>query len=966
MVKLLFTLFCLPLFCLAQNTIGFPEVVNYSKQQYKGGLQSWDIKQDKNGVIYIANNEGLLSFDGRYWNLYPLPNKTIVRSVEIGPDNYLYVGGQDEMGYFKPASNGTLEYHSLISLIKEKDKSFGDIWDIVTQGKNIFFRSNSLLFQYNNGNITSVKAPFEWEFLGTCNGQVYAQDLKNGLLVFKNNIWQPVLGNNKLPVNDYISSITGFKNGLQLITTIKSGLYRLEADGIKPFLSANNNLFSEARIYSASQIDDNHLALATSNYGVFIIDTTASIVQRFSKTEQLQNNNVLSIFTDSQKNLWLGLDNGIDFIAFNSAIKHIKPMMNEASGYTLLIQGQQLYAGTSAGLFQVPLQPVEDLSFSKGSFSMVSNTNGQVWNLAEINNTILMGHHEGAFEISNNNAKKISSEPGFWNFVPLSSVYPAKEIAAGNYKGIRFFNFDGTNFLPAASVEGFDESSRFIVADKNNMLWISHPYHGVFRIQKNNEGKQQVFAYANNKGLPSPLNNHAYQLKNELVIATEKGIYTYNAAKDRFETSAFYNNLLGTQSIRYLKEDKNGNIWFIHEKTPGVIDVSENKPKVIYLPELKTKMLSGFELIYPVDDKNIFMGGEKGFYHINYEKYKRTTPVLNVQVRKVIISNQKDSFLFGGYFDDVNAAQIQKEAQEPSIAYRWKTIQFEFSSSLFGYQSNLEYSYRLIGFTDSWSEWSSRTEKEYTNLNAGNYRFEVKVRNNLGNESTTAVYEFTVLPPWYRTWWANTLYAFVALGIILFLYRRHLKKMAVQQQKFDAEQEKLKYIHELERNKTESELVSLRNEKLEAEIHFKNSEVASAAMHLVKKSELLTKMKSDLTQMMKRVDNEHAASEIKKMIKSLGDDEHIDEEWESFTKHFDKVHSDFVKQLKEVHPNLTGNELKLCTYLRMNLSTKEIAQLMNISVRGVEISRYRLRKKLSLGSEVSLFDYLLKLRPGSQ
>ena len=153
--------------------------------------------------------------------------------------------------------------------------------------------------------------------------------------------------------------------------------------------------------------------------------------------------------------------------------------------------------------------------------------------------------------------------------------------------------------------------------------------------------------------------------------------------------------------------------------------------------------------------------------------------------------------------------------------------------------------------------------------------------------------------------------------------------------------------------------MTLRNENLEAELNFKNSEIASSAMHLVKKGELLTKIKGELTQVMKRLDNEPAITELKKMIKSLSEDDNIDKEWENFTKHFDKVHSDFVVKLKEKHPAISGNELKLCAYLRMNLSTKEIAQLMNISVRGVEISRYRLRKKLGIASETNLFDYLI-------
>ena len=132
-------------------------------------------------------------------------------------------------------------------------------------------------------------------------------------------------------------------------------------------------------------------------------------------------------------------------------------------------------------------------------------------------------------------------------------------------------------------------------------------------------------------------------------------------------------------------------------------------------------------------------------------------------------------------------------------------------------------------------------------------------------------------------------------------------------------------------------------------------------MHLVQKGELLAKIKTELNHIMKAIGNEKTASELKKMIKVLGEDEKMDKDWEHFAQHFDKVHSDFMVVLKEKHNNITPNELKLCTYLRMNLSTKEIAQLMNISVRGIEISRYRLRKKLGIATEISLFDYLINL-----
>ncbi len=961
-MRTLLILFCLPISVLAQNTIGLPDVVNYSKQTYNAGLQNWDIQQDKNGVIYIANNEGLLSFDGRYWNLYPLPNKTNVRSVKVGLDNRIYVGGQDEIGYFSPANNGKLQYHSLIDRIPAKDKSFADVWDIIAFNKDMFFRSTNKIFKFTNDDVAIFNAPTEWSYLGFCNGHLFAHDFKAGLMVFENNVWKLATATNELPVNEPVTSILPLHKDSILITTLKNGLFVLAGNRISKLPSLNNQLFETERIFAATTLNSEWIALATNNGGAIITDLKGNIIQSFSKKEGLQNNNVLSIFLDNQSNLWLGLDNGIDLIAYNSAIKHIIPAAQDGAGYTSIIYDNRLFAGTSNGLFSVALQDVKDLSFSKGNFTPVNNTIGQTWALADINNQLLLGHHEGAFIIKDNAAVQLSSNRGFWNFLPLSGIFPSAQLIAGNYKGVSFFDFADQQFKVSAEIKGFTESSRFLAIDKYDNIWVSHPYHGVFKSTKENSGTYTTYTYTDKKGLPSSLNNHVYKIKNEVVVATIKGVYVYNLQKDSFEPSPYYRKIIGEQSVRYLKEDAAGNVWFIHEKSLGVIDLSGKEPVIIYFPELNNKLLSGFESIYPINENNIFLGGEKGFFHINYEKYKNSIPDLQVQIRTVRIINKTDSLLFGGYFKEVNEKQVQDEDKAPEIGSRWKTMRFEFSSSNAGYQSNLEYSYRLTGFDETWSDWTKRTEKEYTNLHAGDYTFEVKVRSNLGDESAIALYTFGILPPWYQTLWAKICY-FLILGSLIFaLYKWQRKKFKLQQIKYEAEQKRLLYIHELERNKVESELVTLRNEKLEAEISFKNSEMASSAMHLVKKGELLSKIKSELTQVMKGLDNPQAITDLKKMTKTLHEDDNMDKEWENFAKHFDKVHSNFVVDLKEKHPAITPNELKLSAYLRMNLSTKEIAQLMNISVRGVEISRYRLRKKLGIASEINLFDYLINIQ----
>ena len=953
----IFFLILLPLSVFSQNTIGLPDIINYSKQAYAAGLQNWDIRQDRNGIIYLANNEGVLSFDGKYWNLYPLPNRTIVRSIETGSGDRIYAGGQDELGYFSPGRNGSLQFTSLVHLLPENERSFGDVWDICLYKKDIYFRTSGKIFRYTGNAMAVFKAPMEWSYLGVCGEKLYAHDYQNGILEFTNNIWSPVQTVNQLPVNDPVTAILPINADSSLITTLKNGIYILNKGTASKLLSPALAQIEKERIYAATSINSEWVALATNNNGVQIVDTRGNLIQQFTRKEGLQNNNILSIFLDRQQNLWLGLDNGVDFVAYNSAIKRISPYSQDGSGYSAIIHNNLLYTGTSSGLYSVPLQPLQDYSFSKGVFTQVANTSGQVWGLATINNTLLLGHHEGAFVVNGNTATPFfNGQKGVWNFTPLSTVFPTPRMISGTYLGLSFFDYVANRFVPAETVKGLDESCRFVAIDKDNTVWVSHPYHGVYRVSPDGNGQYRSRLYTAANGLPSTLNNHVYKLSNEVVVATEKGVYSYDAAKDRFIPSPYYQELLGQQSIRYLKEDTEGNIWFIHDKQLGVLDRLDKKPQLIHLPELSSKMLSGFEFIYPVNNNNVFIGAEKGFFLINYEKYKKNLPALEVMVRNVRIFNRRDSVLFGGY-----AADTGSQAG-PAIAHKWGTLHFEYSSPLFGQQSSLEYSYRLRGFDDNWSEWTSKTDKEYTHLPAGSYHFEVKVRNNLGNESAPYVYSFRILPPWYQTLWAYLVYVLIGCIGFYFLYKWQKKKFNLQQAKYEEEQKRLQYLHQLEIDKAENELVALRNEKLQAEVDFKNSELATNAMHLVQKGELLSKIKAELSQLSKVIDNEKAVSELKKMMKVLGEDEKMDKDWEHFTHHFDKVHSDFVVVLKEKYPSITANELKLSAYLRMNLSTKEIAQLMNISVRGVEISRYRLRKKLGISSEVNLFDFLMSIK----
>jgi len=951
---------------VSQNTIGLPDIINYSKQAYKAGTQNWAIAQDKNNLLYFANNEGVVSFDGAYWKTYPVPNKTITRSIAVDSNNTLYVGAQNEFGYFKPGKNGELHYKSLKHLIPEKHRSFSDVWDITCYNNSIFFRATEAIFELKDNHINVYPAPI-WLYTGIAAGKkLIAQEFSNGIVSFENGAWTRIISPEKMPEGYLITGSLPIGADSTLIVTLKNGLFLFHNNTIKPVQSPDLNVIANYHIYDATLVDENTIALATSTHGCIVINKKLQPIQSFSRKEGLQNNNILSVFTDKHKNIWLGLDNGIDFIAYNSAIKNIQPESdNDVSGYSAIIHQKQLYLATTNGVYTTPLNAETDYSFTKGSFEKVINARGQTWNLSLVNNQLLVGHHEGLLTIQKNVATQLDKTSGFWSFLPLSSISPSPIIVAGTYYGVRLYNFN--TGIAKEYIEVPFESSRF-VAIHNNIIWVSHPYKGVYRVDYQN-GSPIVKAYTNlaQHGLGES-GNYIFKVKDQIVATTEQGIFEYSSTTDKFIPSNYFNKIFGKTIIRYLKEDAQGNLWFVYDKNLGVVDFSTGTPRIIYIAELNGRMVSGFEQVFPANENNIFVGGEKGYFHINYDKYKHQTLTPIVQLRMVKTQGKTDSLIFGGYASGL---------ENPKVPYHSNSFNFQFSSPFYEQQSNIEYSYFLKGYDKRWSDWNNKTEKEYTYLPAGTYTFYVKARNNLGNASEEYTYSFTILPPWYFSWWAYTIYCIIGIYGLYLLYKLQKRKFARQRKTYEEEQKRLQYLHQLEVGKyaeeqnklqyqhqiiveqNEKEIISLKNEKLESEIQFKNKEMASTTMHLLKKGELIHKLKEELQQLSKNTSDENALDAFKRMIKSLNEEEKTDKDWEHFTIHFDKVHNDFFIALKAKHDNLTANELKLCAYLRMNLSTKEMAQLMNISVRGVEISRYRLRKKLNISTETNLFTYFL-------
>jgi len=966
LILLLFAVAMEPAF--GQSTIGLPAIRNFPITEYHAATEVWGIGEDAYGRLYFANNDGLLTYDGNYWHLYALPNKAAIKSLAIDTEGRIFVGGADEIGYFQPGGDGILRYHSLKEKLPVIAQQFADIWNIEIHRGEVFFRTNETIIQWKNDTMSTVDAPANWQLMTQVDSALFAADKDKGLYVYRGERWE------QLPLSTRPLQITGimsYHKDTLLVTTLKNGLYLLNGKTLTRKVTPSDALLMNDLINNARVIGPDRYAIGTATGGVLILDGAGKLVQRFSSGEGLQNNNILRIFDDKDGNLWLGLANGIAFVRYNTSVKLIRPTRdNQLVSNVVRVFDHKLYIGTSNGLYFIPLDPaIRDISDLKGDFAEVINTKGQIWGLEDVCGQLLIAHQDGASILRGGLAAPVMTKQGAWDFATLSGcMAPEPEgnpksgwtCVAGTYTGLVTFHQYLGQVEEGPKLNNLYESLPVIAYDGKGTVWASHPYRGVFR----NPVGGPFMHYGTGKGLPSNLNNYVTMIRGKVVAATEKGVFEYDPATDRFVVSGFFKPIFGDTSVEYLRSDTAGNIWFVSEQRVGTIDFSKSAHgSVVYFPELKGQTVKGMAMIYPLDNENIFVGSNNGVYHLNYSRYLESSDRITVLLGRVKAIAERDSVVFGGYA--ASGAGVNPDAagggQPVRLPNHWNSFSFEYASPLYTEPDEVEFSYRLEGFDRDWSEWTTKSEKDYTNLPYGKYRFVVRARDNLGKVSAPASFTFIVNPAWYQTAWAYLFYLLVAVWLVYLVRRQQRRRLELHRKKYEEEQERQNYLHSLEIDRKEKGLIALQNAKLEGELQFKNKELATVTMHLVERGGMLSSIKEELLTVIKRLNFPNLSYEFRSVFRMINDTEKSDDDWNRFALYFDQVHNNFLSILKTKYPQLSPTDLKLCAYLRLNLSSKEIAQLLNISLKGVEVSRYRLRKKLNLATEVNLHDFLIEV-----
>ncbi|MGB5821274.1 MAG: triple tyrosine motif-containing protein [Saonia sp.] len=912
-----------------------PPIENFTPIDYGAENQNWAISQSKEKDIYIANNSGLLEFNGAQWKLYHSPNRSEIRSVRA-IDDVIYTGCYMEFGYWKRDEFHGLKYYSLSENSKTPLLEDEVFWNILEYDDWVLFQSLQRIYIYNttDESINVIDSNSTRAQIFDFDDSVYFQKINQGIFRIDNGTSVLVSAHPIVKKNIVVGIFR--VNNLPLILTEQGTFYFLDGDNLIPWKTKIDTELTAFSVYSSIQLRDNSIVLGTISNGIYHIDDKGEILQKINQEKGLNNNTVLSIFEDMERNLWLGLDNGVSVINLDSPFKEYSDKFGKLGVvYASIIFEDYLYLGTNQGLLFKKMG-------TDDTFSFIESTNGQVWCLKEIDGTLFCGHNAGTFLIDQNSALLVSDFPGTWDIKKIKNN--PNLLLQGNYNGLSIIEKKDDSWRFRNKIEGFTNSSRFYEFIGENKIVVNHEYKGIYKLDVD-PGYVKVLNLEReaSKGIGASLVTY----NGDVLYTTDKGVFKFNENQQKFSSDSIWRSKFFAEKewpIGILMPDPkakrlwcftNQNILFV---SPGKFNNAPRATK-ISVPSFFRKNLGvlGFESMTPLKDERYLIGISNGYITLDLDKLKTKEYLVRISS---VFKKSRDS-------------QLEKVRLTHNGTFKFSENNLNFSYNVpeFDKYTAVKYQYKLDGIYDTWSDWSIASEVSFENLPYGTYSFMVRAK--AGNTLTenVASFDFEINRPWYLS---NGALLGYGLLIILFsilihrLYRSYYRKQQILLLKENKKKLKRKKL------KAQKKVAQIKNEKLRQEIESKNRELAVSTMSIIRKNEFLNRIKGQLNE----ASND---TQIKSVIRTIDRDINNSDDWKFFEEAFNNADKDFLKKVKGLHSNLTPNDLRLCAYLRLNLSSKEIAPLLNISVRSVEVKRYRLRKKMELPHEDSLTSYILNL-----
>jgi AraC family chitin signaling transcriptional activator len=929
-MQLHFKLLFISVLCINSTlyTQTLPPIQSFPMEEYAAGNQNWMVAQGSDREIYVANNEGVLVFDAYRWKLYP--TNSIVRSVVV-LDGILYSGSYMDFGYWEKNTNGELSYHSLVEKHQFPIIEDEQFWNIYLLDDTLIFQSLNRLILLNRetSEIKSITPDLPITKSFVIDNRLFFQLESDGVYELDGNGITYLFGKSEFK-NTEVIQLFPLSDGFRVLTSTK-GLFSYRNNRLLKWNILQDDFLKDL-VYSGLQSANGDYVIGTVSNGLYIISENGRKSKHYNFEKGLLNNTVLSIYEDADLNLWLGLDSGLNCVNINSPYEAFIDAKGQlGTVYSSIRFNNRLYVASNRGLFY------RSLNNPEANFKPINGLLGQNWNLEVVDGVLFCGHDMGTFVVQVDRAIRIGSYIGAWTHKRVNR----NTIIVGAYDGVHVLKRINGVWKYGFKVSGFDISSRHLELIQDREVLISHEYKGVYRLQLSSDlsSVDKISELSVKRGRHSSLS----KFNDAVYYLSPDGFFEYDVDSKEFLPVAVSSEMFQNDSYLSGKMilDAQNRIWTFFEKNIAILqknifDASFSIQKVPIHSDFRKANL-GFENVGTLSSTSYLLGTMNGFLILDLNKYE--VPMSSLHFNQITASNVTQDF--------VKLPLQSSSVLDPDM----NNLRFDFSVPFYSKLNNIQFQWYLEGYQSDWVPWSNNSFVEFKNLDYGNYTFHIRAQSGQQLIGEPLKHSFTISFPWYLSYWAMIGYLLFLVFVSLFINNLYTNYYRKQQTKYVEEANRELAIKELASKK---ELVEFKNEQLNQSIENKNRELAISTMSMIKKNSLLGSIKAELQSLSN-------LSGLSSVIRIIDHNINNDDDWNFFEVAFNNADQDFLKKIKEIHPNLTPNDLRLCAYLRLNLSSKEIASLLNITSKSVEIKRYRLRKRMNLEHGTNLISYILSV-----
>lgn len=942
-------IFILNFICLASiiRSQGVYPIKNFKPSDYKAGNQNIDFAQNKGMNIFVANNLGILSYNGSAWDLISFESGKKKRSLDYNAKtNRLYIGLQGDFGYL----NENKEFVSFIDIIPKEHRDFDEVWDVFVLDDEVYFCTFENIYVYNADQINVITNSGGFDKSFKVDDDLYTQSKIGELFKIKNGKLIAVAKED----HGLIAGIIKYNEGY--IIFHQSGV--IETINIFNSFKIITELEKELKgtfLNHVKEITKSNWVVSTQTSGIFIVDIEKKLLEQINIDNGLLSNACLRSFQDYSGNLWVGMQNGIALIDINSPVKFTREEINiSGSGYEAFETDAGVYYTTSNGIY------LKKEGFKKASF--LKGTEGPSYSITEISGKLYASHHTGLFLLNDINAEKIVSTNGMWKVKRLNIQNDL--VIGGTYEGLFLFSISSDGILkPLYKIKGFSESSRFFEEDDLGRIWVGQFYKGLFCLKFSADYKELSSLEV------SDIDKEVLQeqvilskINNRIHFGTSEGIYYLDSKNDFILKSDLFKKDIRSQSVYLLHQDSEDNIYVYTDSLFGIYNKIGPNNFGFELASLYEHRFSYNNDLLQVStnvNNGLLINANEGF--INYfkeiENYQKE---LNPLIISSITNSKNDNILY-----TINPLSKTSHSDEIiTLSNNNNDLQFNIDHYVFQNIENQEYAYFLEGLDKDYSPWTKSKYKEFTNLKEGNYAFKVKTKDEIGNITESESLQFKIDTPFYKSAIAKLIYFILTLMLLYMVSKYQKTKYTRKAEAIKFEKERALKIEQKKLEEMEAQnkikIHYLEEERMKSELTHLNKMLASSTMNLVVKNEFIIGIKEKINSIKLNNTDPKEKKALQQIINQIDSTLRIKDDWEDFEYHFNKVHGDFLKRVRTKFDDLSPNDQKLCAFLRLNLNTKEIANIMSISLRGVEVARYRLRKKLNLTKGENLSKFILQ------